>query len=191
MAWHGSTGRSKVHLSRPSPALLSTDISMASIDNGPQMHLAPSSSTGSDPSSTETRVMSEEPGRYGHTSAPLTSSPGEVATPPIQSAMRKKTGERQGTGHVSVLEPSSAGEHRDSNDAGHENAHGFSEKLHGLRHRSNKKTQSGHTEVGSQAGRPTPQRSLSGGPRGFLQRIATVSNSRQRPFCVCLKIIYT
>jgi hypothetical protein len=119
--------------------------------------------------------MSEEPGRYGHTTAPLTSSPGEVVgTPPIQSAMRKKAGDRQGTGHVSVLEPPSAGEHRGSTDGDHEHPHGFSEKLHGLRHRSNKKTQSGNSEAGSHAGRPTPQRSLSGGPRGFLQRIATV-----------------
>lgn len=157
----------------------------------PTMHLASSRSIGSQQDSSDggaassesgTRVMTEEPGRYGQSNAPLTSSPGEVEPSYPASAMRRKIGERQGTGHVSLAEPPYTSRQRASTDeAGNEHGHhhGFSEKMHGLRHRTNKRGDSGN---GSQTGRPTPQRSLSTGPRGFLQRIATVGEGRQAIF---------
>lgn len=154
----------------------------------PRMHLAPTASTGSVPSSSSndaptssdsgTRVMTEEPGYYGGGNAPLTSSPGEVGPSAVPSAMRK-SGPRQGTGqsqNITITEPPSTVKNRQATDVNNEDGHhgALSEKLHGLRHRPNKRGQSGHSTSGSGAGRPTPQRSLSTGPRGFLQRIATV-----------------
>lgn len=148
----------------------------------PQMHLAqqPSSASSNSNEATTsdsgTRVTTrDEPGYKSN--APLTSSPGEVGTPgAIYNSRRQGTGNSQ---NVTIAEPMSMNrgdsEHLDA--SGNHGHHGLSEKIHGLRHRANKREQSGHSRQGSngyQRGHPEPQRSQSTGPRGFVERIATV-----------------
>lgn len=144
----------------------------------PQMHLAQSNTSSSNEAATSdsgTRVQGEETGYTSN--APLTSSPGEVSpSSGLSSAMRKNQA-REGTGNsqnITISEPQPIGRGDSQYDSGH---HGLSEKMHGLRHRPGKKG-SGPSRQGSShaAGRPEPQRSMSAGPRGFLQRIATVGD---------------